>query len=95
MLAARPSLLVILSGGSSYSIGASGSFAFFPFFAGAEPVSFSPSAAASSAFLPLFMLELALTANTLLRHTTRTHNSTHAVVLSQQDATSRQVFLHS
>lgn len=35
MLAARPSLLVILSGGSSYRIGASGSFPFFSFFAGA------------------------------------------------------------
>lgn len=33
MLASRPSLLVILSGGSSYSIGASGSFVFFAFFA--------------------------------------------------------------
>ena len=37
MLAERPSLLVILSGGSSYSTGASGSFPFFPFLvAGAE-----------------------------------------------------------
>ncbi len=34
MLDARPSLLVILSGGSSYRIGASGSFPFFSFFAG-------------------------------------------------------------
>lgn len=34
MLAARPSLLVVLSGGSSYRIGASGSFPFFSFFAG-------------------------------------------------------------
>lgn len=122
MLALRPSLLVILSGGSSYIIGASGSLAFFVFFAEAvkemykvmkvagptcfskenvfnscficreqyvfdyalvhavvpEPVSFSPSAAASSAFLPLFILELARTANTPRRHTTRTHNSTRA-----------------
>ena len=36
MLASRPSLLVILSGGSSYIIGASGSLAFFVFFAEAE-----------------------------------------------------------
>ena len=35
MLASRPSLLVILSGGSSYRIGASGSLAFLPFFGGA------------------------------------------------------------
>lgn len=43
-----------------------------------EPVSFSPSATASSAFLPLFMLELARTTNTLRRHTTRTQDSTRA-----------------
>lgn len=41
-----------------------------------EAVSFSPSAAASSAFLPLFILELTRTASTPRRHTTRTHNTT-------------------
>lgn len=43
-----------------------------------EAVSFSPSAAASSAFLPLFIPELTLTASTPRRHTTRTHNTTRA-----------------
>lgn len=43
-----------------------------------EPVSFSPSVAASSAFFPLFILDVALTANTPRRHTARTHNTTQA-----------------
>lgn len=43
-----------------------------------EPVSFSPSAAACSVFLPLFIFEHTLTANTPRRHTARTHNTTDA-----------------
>lgn len=40
------------------------------------PVSFPSSAAASSVFLPRFIFELNLAANTPRRHTTRTRNIT-------------------
>lgn len=107
MLALRPSLLVILSGGSSYRIGASGSFVFLVFFVGAsghhrgtllfknftssyyilikeyhvvpESGSFSAAAeAASSDFLPLFMFELGLTANTPRTRTASTRSNADA-----------------
>lgn len=43
-----------------------------------EAALFSPSDVASSVFLPLFIVELARTANTPRRHTTRTRSRTDA-----------------
>lgn len=48
-------------------------------------MSFSPSDVASSAFLPLLIVELALTANTPRKQTTRTHNRTDAAGGKQKD----------